>query len=130
VLRAHGSTGYELRPIVSKGGRPTSDWHQLVIPSATAEIVPPTQAGDSYLAPEPDPSRCPEGHIFGFRLLSPLYLSRTSLGGQDWMLTRQRFGIRQGLFRPYREILVSQRLYRLLKEQKVRHLQAEVAHLV
>lgn len=129
VLCAHRITGYELRPIVSKGGRPTPDWHQLVIPSATAEVVSPTHTGLSYLSPEPDEYRCPEGHIIGFRLLSPLYLSRGSLDGQDWMLTRQWFGRRLGLFRPYREMIVSQRLYHLLKEQKVRHLHAEIVHL-
>jgi hypothetical protein len=129
VLRQHRITGYELRPIVSKGGRPGSDHHQLVIPSAIAEIVPPTRAGRTYLAPEPDPNRCPEGHILGHRLLSPLHLSRNSLGELDWVFTRQRFGSRQGLFRPYPLMIVTQRLYRLLAEQKVRCLHAEVVHL-
>jgi hypothetical protein len=130
LLRQHRITGYELRPVVSKGGRPTSDHHQLVIPSAMAEIVPPTRAGGSYLAPEPDSSRCPDGHVLGHRLLSPLHVSRDSLGELDWVFTRQRFGSRQGLFRPYPLMIVTQRLYRLLAEQKVRHLHAEVVHLV
>jgi hypothetical protein len=130
VLRTHGITGYELRPVVSKGGRPTPDHHQLIIPSATAEIVPPTLAGASYLAPEPDSSRCPEGHVIGHRLLSPLHISRDSLGDLDWVFTRQKFGMRLGLFRPYPMMIVTQRLYQLLAEQKVRHLHAEVVHLV
>ncbi|HYO56601.1 hypothetical protein [Archangium sp.] len=130
VLRQHRVTGYELRPVVSKGGRPTSDHHQLVIPSAMAEIVPPTRAGGSYLAPEPDSSRCPDGHVLGHRLLSPLHVSRDSLGEMDWVFTRQKFGSRQGLFRPYALMVVTQRLYRLLAEQKVRHLHVEVVHLV
>jgi hypothetical protein len=129
VLRQHRITGYELRPIVSKGGKPSSDHYQLVIPSATAEIVSPTRVGRTYLAPEPDPNRCPEGHILGHRLLSPLHLSRNSLGGLDWVLTRQRFSSRQGLFRPYSLMIVTQRLYRLLAEQKVRNLHAEVVYL-
>ncbi|HYO56599.1 hypothetical protein [Archangium sp.] len=130
VLRQHRVTGYELRPIVSRGGRPTSDHHQLVIPSATAEIVPPTRAGGSYLYPEPDSSRCPDGHVLGHRLLSPLHVSRDSLGDLDWVFTRQKFGRRGGLFHPYPRMIVTQRLYRLLAEQKVRHLHAEVVHLV
>jgi hypothetical protein len=130
VLRAHGITGYELRPVVSRGGRPIAEWHQFLVSSATAELVPPTRTGNSYMAPEPDPHRCPEGHVIGFRQLSALTLSRASLGGQDWVLTRQRFGRRVGLFHPYEGMLVSQRLYRLLKEQKVRYLHAEWVHLV
>lgn len=130
VLRQHRITGYELRPIVSKGGRPTSDHHQLVIPSATAEVVPPTQAGGNYLYPEPDSSRCPDGHVLGHQLLSSLYVSRDSLGDLDWVFTRQKFGMRGNLYHPLPRMIVTQRLYRLLAEQKVRHLQAEVVHLV
>lgn len=130
VLRQHRITGYELRPIVSRGGRPTSAHHQLVIPSATAELVPPTQAGQSYLYPEPDPSRCPDGHVLGHQLLSSLHVSRDSLGELDWVFTRQKFGMRGNFYHPLPRMIVTQRLYRLLAEQKVRHLRAEVVHLV
>ncbi|HEX5753810.1 MAG TPA: hypothetical protein VFZ09_46930 [Archangium sp.] len=130
VLRQHRITGYELRPIVSRGGRPTSDHHQLVIPSATAEVVPPTQAGGSCLYPEPDSSRCPDGHVLGHQLLSSLHVSSDSLGDLDWVFTRQKFGRRGNLYHPYSMMIVTQRLYRLLAEQKVRHLHAEVVHLV
>jgi hypothetical protein len=40
AMRAHRITGYELRPVLNKAGKPTEDWHQLIIPSATAEAVP------------------------------------------------------------------------------------------
>jgi hypothetical protein len=129
AMRARRITGYELRPVLSRGGKPTDAWHQLIIPSATAEAAPPALFGNSYLAPEPDEARCPQGHVLGLRLLSPLHLARESLRRTDWQCLRGLLGLRQGLFRPYPLFIISQRLYRLLKELKVRHLNEEVVHL-
>ena len=128
ALHLHGITGYELRPVLGRKGERSESWHQLVISSAQVEVVPPTLAGRNHLAPEPDPARCPMGHVIGFQLLSPLYVSRASTHGQDWGFTRQLFGIRQGVFRPYPLMIISQRLYRLLKELKARRFEVEVAH--
>jgi hypothetical protein len=130
ALEQHRITGYQLQPIFSKGGRPTEDWFQLIIPSDCVEMVPPTRFGSDYLAPEPDSSRCPQGHVAGHQLISPVHISRDSLNGNDWAFTRQRLGLRMGLIRPYPLMIISQRLYQLLKEMKVRNLHAEIAHLV
>ncbi|HLK99655.1 MAG TPA: hypothetical protein VK539_03685 [Myxococcaceae bacterium] len=129
AMRARRITGFQLRPVLSKGGRPTDAWHQLLIPSATVEASPPTLFGGSYLTPEPDEARCPQGHVLGRRLLSPLHIARSSLQPLDWQALRGRLGSRQGLFRPYPLFIISQRLYRLLKELKVRNLNEEVAHV-
>jgi hypothetical protein len=129
-MQAHGITGHELRPVLDTNGKPTAHWHQLVIPLKTVEPVAPTRFGKDYLAPEPDSARCPSGHVLGMRLLSPLHVSRSSLEDKDWLCIRGLLGLRQGLFRPYPLLLISQRLYRLLKELKVRHLNEEVTHLV
>jgi hypothetical protein len=130
AMRAHRITGFELRPVLSKGGKPTEAWHQLIIPSATVELAPPTLCGRSYLAPEPDETRCPRGHVLGRRLLSPLHVARSSLRALDWQALRGLLGSRQGLFRPHPLFIISQRLYRLLKKLKVRNLNEEVVHLV
>ena len=129
AMRARRITGFQLRPVLSKGGRPTDAWHQLLIPSATVEASPPTLFGASYLTPEPDEARCPQGHVLGRRLLSPLHIARSSLQPLDWQALRGRLGSRQGLFRPYPLFIISPRLYRLLKELKVRNLNEEVAHV-
>jgi hypothetical protein len=129
AMRAHRITGFELRPVLSKGGKPTQAWHQLIIPSATVETAPPTRFGKTYLAPEPDETRCPRGHVLGRRLLSPLHVAPSSLKALDWQALRGLLGARQGLFRPCPLFIISQRLYRLLKELKVRNLNEEVAHV-
>jgi len=130
AMQARGITGHGLRPVLDTNDKASADWHQLIIPVKTAEPVAPTRFGKDYLAPEPDSARCPSGHILGMRLLSPIHVSRSSLEAKDWLCTRGLLGLRQGLFRPYPLLLISQRLYRLLKELKVRHLNEEVAHLV
>ncbi|WP_225412079.1 hypothetical protein [Stigmatella hybrida] len=130
AMRAHRITGFELRPVLSKGGKPTEAWHQLIIPSATVEAAPLARFGKSYLAPEPDETRCPRGHVLGRRLLSPLHVARSSLKALDWQALRGLLGARQGLFRPHPLFIISQRLYRLLKKLKVRNLNEEVAHVV
>ena len=129
AMRARRITGFELRPVLSKGGKPTDAWHQLIIPSATVKTAPPTFFGRSYLAPEPDETRCPKGHVLGRRLLSPLHVKRSSLQPLDWQALKGLLGSRQGLFRPHPLFIISQRLYRLLKELKVRNLNEEVAHV-
>jgi hypothetical protein len=129
ALREHHITGHQLHPVLDTAGRATGDWFQLLIPSHTVEAVPPTQFGRSYLAPEPDASRCPHGHVAGHRILSPLHVSRASLDGNDWACTRQHLGVRRGLGRPYPMYLISQHLYRLLLQLKVRRFSAEVAHV-
>ncbi|HEX5753689.1 MAG TPA: hypothetical protein VFZ09_46295 [Archangium sp.] len=129
ALRAHGITGMELRPVLGKQGERSKAWRQLVIPSCSLEVAAPTRVGNSFFAPEPDTARCPKGHVLGLRVLSEVYVSRSSLDGNDWACTRQRVGLRQGLFRTQPLILISQRLYRLLSEMKVRRFDVEVAWL-
>ncbi|HYO70691.1 MAG TPA: hypothetical protein VEU33_31890, partial [Archangium sp.] len=128
-LRSHGIKGMELRPVLGKQGDQSNAWHQLLIPSCPLEVTAPTRVGHSFFAPEPDAARCPKGHVLGLRVLSELHVSRASLDGNDWACTRQRVGLRQGLFRPQPLMLVSQRLYRLLSEMKVRRFDVEVAYL-
>jgi hypothetical protein len=53
----------------------------------------------------------------------------SSLKALDWQALRGLLGARQGLFRPCPLFIISQRLYRLLKELKVRNLNEEVAHV-
>jgi hypothetical protein len=130
AMKKHRITGYEPRPLLTRSGRPIEGRFQLIIPSSVLETSPPTRFGTNYLAPEPDASRCPQGHVAGHSLLSPLHISRGSLDGNDWASTRQLLGARLGLFRPQPMMVISQRLYRLLKDLEVRGFQAEPVQLV
>jgi hypothetical protein len=129
-MEAEGLRGYELGPVVSRQGKPTPDWYQLLLPDYLVELASQTQVGADFFVPEPDEARCPEGHVVGFDVLSELYVQSSSVGEVDWFCTRQAVGPRMGPYRPLPLTLISQRMYRFLVARKVKRFDVEVAHLV
>jgi hypothetical protein len=130
ALGAAGFRGCELGPVVSRKGRPSPDWYQLLMPQCSLELSPRTRVGHSFFAPEPDSARCPEGHVVGTTVLSEVHVQRASIGEADWLRTRQAFGERLGPYRPAPLLLISPRLYRFLLAHKVKRFDVEVARLV
>ncbi|HLM42877.1 MAG TPA: hypothetical protein VK458_03365 [Myxococcaceae bacterium] len=129
-MEAEGLRGYALGPVVSRQGKSTPHWYQLLVPECRVELAPQTRVGADFFVPEPDEARCPEGHVVGFDVLSEVHVQRSSVGEADWLCTRQAVGPRMGAYRPLPLLLVSQRLYRFLKARKVTRFDVEVAHLV
>jgi hypothetical protein len=129
-MKAEGLRGYELGPVVSRQGKPTAHWYQLLVPECLVELASQTRLGADFFVPEPDEARCPEGHVAGFDVLSEVYVQRSSVGEADWLCTRQAVGPRLGAYRPLPLLLISQRLYRFLTARKVTRFDVEVAHLV
>ncbi|MFY0529743.1 hypothetical protein ACN28I_43470 [Archangium gephyra] len=128
-MKAAGIRGYELGPVVSRQGKPTPHWHQLLVPECPVELAPETRVGADFFVPQPDEARCPRGHVVGFTVLSEVHVQRSSVGESDWLCTRQAVGQRLGPYRPLPLLLISQRLYRLLTACKVKRFDVEVAHL-
>ncbi|HEX5754031.1 MAG TPA: hypothetical protein VFZ09_48055 [Archangium sp.] len=128
-MKAAGIRGYALGPVVSRQGKPTPHWHQLLLPECSVELSPETQVGADFFVPQPDAARCPQGHVAGFDVLSELHLQRSSVGEADWLCTRQAVGQRLGAFRPLPLLLISQRLYQFLTSLEVKRFDVEVAHL-
>jgi len=79
-MKAAGIRGCELGPVVSRQGKPTPDWYQLLLPECLVELAPQTRVGADFFVPEPDEARCPEGHVVGFDVLSEVYVQRSSVG--------------------------------------------------
>ena len=128
-MKAAGIRGYELGPVVSRQGKPTPHWHQLLVPECAVELAPETRVGADFFVPQPDEARCPAGHVVGFDVLSEVHVQRSSVGEADWLCTRQAVGQRLGPYRPLPLLLISQRLYQLLTACKVKRFDVEVAHL-
>jgi len=147
--------GARFTPVRTGGkGAAVSDlWSQFVPTTAKAEIVPPTRAGDGPFDEDtegkPSPPReqeawlstfinepakgvyrCPHGDTLGLGLLSEITVKGSTLPKVDIMATRQFVGVRRGLLRPERPILISPRLWRLLDQAKVKGIKIEVAHVV
>ena len=129
AFQSHGITGASFLPVRDTSGRVLENWHQLVVTSAPVDVVPPTQANNGPFDLDLNGDyRCPQGHVLGLNLISELWLKKDSHDGSDLARTRQRFGARMGVLRPHPKLLISPKLFRLLRELKVGRLIAEVAH--
>lgn len=106
-------------------------WHQLVVTAATADIVPPTRVGiDLFDDDAKGDYRCPEGDLIGLNVLSEVSIRAASSGDSDIVCSRQFVGVRRGLLRPSRVLLISQAFRRLIADERLRRLRIEVVHLV
>jgi hypothetical protein len=114
-----------------RSGESVPVWYQLVVTSANAEIVPPTRVGINPFDDDPKGEcRCPLGDLIGLALLSEVSISAASRGEADIVCSRQFIGVRRGLLRPSRVILVSPKVWRLIKSESLKGVDIEVAHLV
>lgn len=132
VLAQGEATGYELRPIreCGKGGGPITGWSQLIVTSKPVPMSPETRFGETpFDRAKENPSSCPTGDTVGPRVLSEVHARCTDWNGSDFAVTMQYVGRgrRSGVVRPSRLILVSPRLRRLLRDQKVKGWRVEVA---
>jgi hypothetical protein len=106
-------------------------WHLLTTSSNPIGITPRTRFGaDPFIEDPEEDNRCPLGHVLGLNVLSELYVDRSTWDGSDINVTRQMAGIRRGVLVPRPFVLISQRLYRLLRDNKIRGYKAEVVHII
>ncbi len=109
---------------------PTPVWHQLVVRYSQADIVPPTRVGINPFDDDPKGEcRCPLGHLLGLNLLSEVFVRAATRGEADFICSRQFIGVRRGLLRPERIILISPKVRDLLQSERVKGYEIEVAHL-
>jgi len=114
-----------------RGSKPMPVWHQFVVTSADAEIVPPTRVGiDPFDEDIKGECRCPRGDLIGLNLLSEVSIRAASRGNADIVSSRQFIGTRRGLLRPRRVILISPKVWRLIESEKLKGVDIEVAHVV
>jgi len=106
--------------------------YQLVVTSDPVGVAaPPTQFGtEPFNYDREGVYRCPFGHIAGLNLLSEVTIKVGDWrDGGDILRTKEMVGVREGVLRPHPILLISPRLYKLLRRDKVKGFQVEVAHL-
>jgi hypothetical protein len=134
LLEGAGATGVEFRPVRhfrKRGSEVTPLWLQPVVVAPPAHVVPPTRFGIDPVRDDLTGEHvCPHGHVAGLNLLSEVFVERSTWRGEDFVQTEPLGGARIGLFVPHPEILITPRIYRLMKEEKMRGFRVEVAHLV
>lgn len=127
-----GITGVAFHPVRTKGAKSLelADWSQLVIQSADADIVPPTRAGiDPFNDDQQGEHRCSEGDTIGLNLLSEVSVAATCKAA-DVIASRQFVGVRRGLLRPERIIMISPKLRQLIHAENLKGCEIEVVHMV
>ena len=128
-----GVSGVSFHPVRTKGGKSLElgEWRQLVVHAADAEIVAPTRVGIDPFDDDPrGECRCSAGDLIGLNLLSEVSINVASCGESDVAASRQFIGVRRGLLRPERVVLVSPKVQRLIDSEKLKGCEIEVAHLV
>jgi hypothetical protein len=133
LLAEHQITGYKLGPVRKHSlAGPTSEiWFQLIVTESNAEVSTATKTGISPFDEDLNNEyRCRKGDLIGLRLLSEVSINRSSYSEHDWVATNQFVGLRSGVLRPERIVLISPRLRKLLEQHKIKGYRVEVAHLV
>lgn len=133
LFARRGVMGAEFLPVCfnKSASAESKDWFQLGISNACCEIVPPTRVGiDPFNDEAKGEFRCPFGDLIGLNMLSEVFVKKTSCREVDITFTRQFVGIRQGLLRPERIILVSQKVAQAIISENLKGVEFEVSHLL
>lgn len=132
LFKDHNVVGAEYAPVWlgNKSKVPSPDWFQLIVRSSTAEISSVTELGiEPFDKDEKGEYRCIHGHKAGLNIISELKLSNDRLPKVDFWQTRQFIGLRMGLLRPFRIILVSQKIRKIIEANKLKGCLLEIAYL-
>ena len=146
--------GAEFRPVKQQANPtlPIVGWYKPVINSDPVSIVAPTQTGVDIFDDGSKPAlnsaeiykelklegswcdkhgqhKCPRGHTIGLNLISELSIRRSDFTNQDMAYTAQQVGVRRGLLRPSPLVVISPRLWRLIKEHELKGAEFEIVHL-
>lgn len=132
LFKRHDVSGVQFHPVRAKGAKNLEPlgWHQLVIRSANADIVPPTRMGIDPFDDDPKGEfRCALGDLLGLNPLSEITVRSSSADVPDVCSSRQYVGARRGLLRPERIVLIRPKVRELIESQNLKGCEIEVAHL-
>ncbi len=105
-------------------------WYQLIVTSSV-NVNPATKTGNNPFDEDVNNEyRCRYGHTIGLAVLSELFIDRDSWDGSDVAKTNQLVGVNRGVLRASPLLVISQRLYKLLIEAKIKGFTVEVVRLV
>lgn len=126
-------TGCKLGPLHHNGksSHPSKkNWHQLIV-NSLVNVNSATKTGIGPFDEDRDNEyRCKNGHTIGLNVLSEVSIDKASWDGSDITITKELLGVNRGLLRTYPLLLISQRLYRLTQEMKIKGFKVEVVKLV
>lgn len=130
VLASHLHAAAEFVPVQPFGrvasAEPTG-WYQMHCRNTIAVRCETRVGKDPFDSPSERYGACPRGDVAGLNLLSELHVDRGTAAPSDIWHTREYFGVRQGLLRPEREIVITQHLWRAFEAGGLRGATVEIA---
>ena len=109
----------------------SDDWFQLQVISSYGKIISPTLVGNSpFDYDENDEYRCGAGHLLGLNLLSEVFIDMDCQKIPNIFMSKQYVGVRRGLLRPQNILFVSKRIMNLLKLEKIKGYEIEIARIM
>jgi len=131
LFRGSEASGFELAAVRKCDSNGLIEgWLQLHVTSHPVEATSPTTYGNNpFDLDEAGQYRCPLGHVAGLNLLTELTIDRGSWQGADIVATSQLSGRRDGALVPAPALVITKRLYRVLRNSRVKGARYEVVHL-
>jgi hypothetical protein len=107
-----------------------TQWYQLTPGNVLCDIVPPSMAGiNPFNVDEEGEYRCIHCDLAGLARLSEVFCTVPKIESANALWSRQFYGVRRGVLRPRRELLVNRNMYQILRAFS-RGLTIELARLV
>lgn len=130
LLKQQQVKGLDLIEIEHSGRKKFSrNWYLLKTDSKLLKVNERTKVGEDPLKGESQQYHCKHGDTLGINLLSEIYCTNNGCDETDICQTHQYFGIRMGLLRPARHILINQKIRNILIKNKIKGYSLEVAHI-
>ncbi len=108
---------------------PSRRYFQLRVESPPVAVAERTVLVDPFIGGSQHHCKCDLGEIYA-RIFSRLYVKRSTWDGSDICQTDLYFGGRQGLFRPFRHLMVSKKLFERMNQERIKKFQFEIVELV
>lgn len=131
LFKSEGLTGADFAPVrlSNKRGEPSAEWFQPLVRSHSVHLDSRTGFGSNPFDTGKY-GRCPLGDTAGLNILTECWISGPTWSGADIAETSQFVGVRRGLLRPERLLLVSPRMRKALQKRQAKGISVEVAHIV
>jgi len=114
-----------------KGASLATSYSQLIVQSRPLTVASKTLFGETPFRPgSGDRCKCSFGEVRGKRLLTPLSVIKNSWDGSDICVGDAYWSGRQGLFRPWRLLVVSKRLFDAMRQAGMKGFDFEVVEMV
>lgn len=130
LFQSSGATGaiFESVRLMNESGKKSENWYQPILQSLPVEVHPNTRFGNNPFDNE-QYGLCPRADLLGINILSEVWVYKNSYHVNDIVCTRQFNGVRRGLLRPERSLLISNKLWSLFQLHGISGYEVEVVHL-